>query len=331
MKKYNSSFIVENVYCHESGITVGPIESKGPLSKYFDLHYDDLYFGEQSFEKAEIKMFDDSLNICLKKNKIKPQDVDLIVYSDLNNQVIVGSYCLRNYCIPAMGIYNACSGFTESIIIASQFLENKTYNRVLVGLSSHNGTSERQFRYPNEYGGKKSRTTTYTVTSSNILLLSNEKSSIKVSKITIGQIFDNKIKDPSDMGRSMAIAAYETLIKHLEDFNVSPNEYDLILTGDLSEYGSLLFKKYLDRDGIILTNYNDCGLLIYDQKQRVFSGGSGCGCVGAVTLGYVFDCLRKHIFKKVLIIATGALHNPVMLLQKETIPSIAHAVCFESV
>ena len=59
------------------------------------------------------------------------------------------------------------------------------------------------------------------------------------------------------------------------------------------------------------------------------SGGSGCGCVGVVLSGYILKKLLSHEYKKVLVCATGALMNPIMLAQKETIPSICHAVSIE--
>ena len=77
-------------------------------------------------------------------------------------------------------------------------------------------------------------------------------------------------------------------------------------------------------------NYDDAGKMLYDIKnQEVFAGGSGCGCISLVTMGYVVDCLKKGIYNKVLLIATGALMNPIMVAQNETIPAIAHAVVLE--
>lgn len=328
MRVGKSSFIIRGVYCHHHSVIVGSIEMGGPLKHYYDKCINDVYFGEKSFEKAEVKMFNEGLKLCLEKNKLCCDEVDAIVYSDLNNQIAIGSYCLKNFNVPAMGIYSACSGFTEGVIIASSFIE-LGFENIIVSMSSHNGTSERQFRYPIEYGGKKELTTTYTVTSSNHLLVSSKISDISVSRITIGNIGCNNLKNPNDMGRAMAIACYETFKRHFNDFNISPSEYDLILSGDLSKYGSELFLKYLEEDGISLDNYNDTGLMIYDSKQRVFAGGSGIGCVSSVVLAYVFSLLKEKKLNKVLVIATGALLNPVMTLQKETIPSVAHAVCFE--
>lgn len=330
MRVGKSSFLFSDVYCHECSVIVGPTEMNGPLKNYFDKCINDIYFGEKSFEKAEIKMFKEGLNLCLDKNNLSSDDVDIVIYSDLNNQIAIGSYCLKNYNIPAIGIYSACSGLTQGVITASSFIE-MGFKNIIVSMSSHNKTSERQFRYPVEYGGKKELTTTYTVTSSNHLLLSSVASDIIVSRITIGNVCSNNIKNPNDMGRAMAIACYKTFKRHFNDFDISPSEYDLILSGDLSKYGSELFLKYLEEDGIKLDNYNDTGLMIYDSTQRVFAGGSGIGCVSSVVLAYIFKLLKEKKLNKILVIATGALLNPVMTLQKEAIPSVAHAVCFERI
>ncbi len=75
---------------------------------------------------------------------------------------------------------------------------------------------------------------------------------------------------------------------------------------------------------------NDCGLMIYDVKEQpVFCGGSGCGCSMVVTVTKLFDLLRQKQMKRILLVATGALLTPVATAQKEPIPCIAHAVCFE--
>ena len=40
----------------------------------------------------------------------------------------------------------------------------------------------------------------------------------------------------------------------------------------------------------IKSNYNDCGILIFDKnKQDTHSGGSGCGCIASVFSGYLFE------------------------------------------
>lgn len=328
------SIKINNVYLHESGVCVGPKEGEGPLASYFDKIYDDLYAGTNgSWEKAEMQMFKDAIDICLEKNNKKPTDIDLVVCGDLNNQIIIGNYVLRNYAIPFLGVFGACSTSIESIIVGSQFIESGNFNKVLAGTSSHNATAERQFRYPTEYGGQKADTVTTTVTASGIVMLSNEKSMIKVTEATIGRVYDDEMTDSTDMGRAMAIAAFYTMKQHFNDFKTTPMDYDLILTGDLSYYGKdMLIKFFAEYNIDIVKQYNDCGLMIYNRKEQdVLAGGSGCGCCAAVTYGYVLEALKEGRYKKVLVIATGALLNPVIVAQKETIPSIAHAIVLERV
>ena len=54
------TFNYKNVYIKDTATVVGPYEKNGPLKKYFDKTYDELYFGEKSVEKAEIKLVKDS-------------------------------------------------------------------------------------------------------------------------------------------------------------------------------------------------------------------------------------------------------------------------------
>lgn len=333
MKVGKHSLIFDNLYLHNSGVVVGPQENKGPLKDYFDEHYDDLHCGQKSWELAEMVIYRNSFNICLNKNNLKLKDVDCLISGDLNNQIIIGNYVMRDYDIPYLGIFNACASSVEGIILAGSLIESQNANNVIVAMSSHYATSERQYRYPSEYGGQKPETSNTTVTAGTSVLISNKQSDIKITKATIGRILDAKIYDPLDMGRAMAPAAFHTLYQHFTDFKVDESEYDLIITGDLSYYGTeMLIKLCQEYDIDISKNHRDGGLLIYDRDhQEVFSGGSGCGCLPAV----LYTIIRKQMlagdFKKVLAIATGALLNPIIMSQKESIPAIAHAIVLERV
>ncbi len=333
MKIGKSSFTFHNVYLKDTSVIAGPKEAKGPLKPYFDLSYDDLRCYEKSWEKAEIKMYHQAIEILLNKSLKRKEDIDIYISGDLNNQIIIGTYALRNQNANYLGIFNACASSVEGLIIASNIIEAQNANNIIITVSSHNATAERQFRYPTEYGGQKPPSLTCTVTAACSCLLTNEKTNIKITRGTIGQVIDYNQKDAQDMGRAMAPAAYQTLITHFNDFNISSNDYDLILTGDLSYYGKELLLQIMEEKGYnIKHNYNDCGIMIYDRdKQNVFSGGSGCGCLPSVCYSYVLDKMRKKELKKVLLVATGALHNPILLAQKESIPVIAHAICLEVV
>ncbi|HHX79673.1 MAG TPA: stage V sporulation protein AD [Acholeplasmataceae bacterium] len=331
MKVGKQSVRLENVYLGEAAVVTGPKEKNGPLNRYFDKSYNDLYCNAKTWEKAEMQLLSDALEICLKKNNLEVSNIDYFVGGDLNNQLIIGNYVLRDYDLPYLGVFGACSTATEAMIVGSALIESNFGKKILVGTSSHNATSERQFRYPTEYGGQKPDSMTFTVTAAGVALLTDEVTDIKVTGLTAGKVIDGKLNDPLDMGRAMAPAAFDTIYQHFEDFNVGPDAYDLIVTGDLSYYGRDMVVRLFKEINIELNdNYRDCGLLIYDRgNQDVFAGGSGCGCCAAVTFGYLLSMLREGHYKKILVVATGALLNAVITAQKETIPGIAHAVVLE--
>ena len=161
--------------------------------------------------------------------------------------------------------------------------------------------------------------------------LTNKKSKIKITTATAGMVQDKGIKDVNNMGGVMAIAAAETIKKHLKDLNIKPDYYDLILTGDLGIYGKKILIEYLKESNIDITkNYNDCGLILYDiEKQPVFAGASGPACSALVTCAYILKEMEKGRYQKVLIVPTGAIFNTTRVFQKDSIPSIAHAFSLE--
>ena len=132
-------------------------------------------------------------------------------------------------------------------------------------------------------------------------------------------------------GAAMAPAAFDTLITHFEDTGRKPSYYDAILTGDLGHIGKEVVIELAEKEGFnIKSNYNDCGVLIFDKdSQDTHSGGSGCACCGTVFSGYLYKQLKDKKFKKILLIATGALTNATSSQQGESIPGIAHAVSIE--
>lgn len=328
----NSSYIFNNVFIKNWSSVVGNKEYLGPLGHLVDKHYEDLYFGNDSFEKAECYLVKEAIDCSLEKSGLKENDIDLLVGGDLINQIVISNYAAMNYDIPFVGVYAACSTTTLGFIVASKFLEDKINKNVIAFTSSHNGGAERQFRYPNEYGTQRALSYTTTVTAANAFLLTNTKSRIKLSRATIGKVVDSTMKDPQDMGRAMAPAAYHTILKHFNDFNCNINEYDLILTGDLSYYGNKMLNEMFKIDGINFKMLEDSGLMVYDRNiQNVWAGGSGAGCIGVVLCSEVFPKMLEGIYKKVLICATGALMNSTMLAQKETIPGVCHAITLEVV
>lgn len=331
IKTGKSSVKFDNVYIKSTAVVTGPLEQEGPIGKYFDYSFGDIHCNEKTWEQAEMKIVEESANIALTKANLSYNNLDYIVGGDLNNQIAVTTYSYKKSYVPFLGVFAACSTLTLSMGLASILIEANLARNVLASTSSHNSTSERQFRYPTEYGGQKPESMTFTSTAGGAAIISNDKSNVKISGITTGKIIDVNQKDAQDMGRTMAPAAVITLLEHLNDFNCTIDDYDLIVTGDLSTYGSQIFIKCLKEHGINIENkHKDAGKELYDTKtQDVYAGGSGCGCVAAYTLGYLITELKKGNLNKVLVLATGALLNPVMTAQKLTIPCISHAICLE--
>ena len=326
----SNSLIFNNVYISGSATVGGLMEKQGPLNKYFDNTYDDLYCGCKTFEQAEQKMLKEAIDTVLKKTKLRDRDIGIMFGGDLLNQITSSTYVSRDYDIPLVGTFGACSSSMLTLGLASSYVEANYVKKALAFTSSHNATAERQFRYPNEYGIQKPDTTTYTVTGAGAVVVSNVISDIKVTSFTIGEVMDYEFSDANNMGVAMAPAAYSTLKQHFKDLNRDYSYYDLILTGDLSTYGKKVILELFKKDNIELYNYDDCGLIIYDKKnQNVFAGGSGCACCALTTYGYILDKMHKKELRKVLIVATGALLSPTLIQQKESIPCIAHAVSLE--
>ena len=327
------TFKYNNVYINDTATITGPYESKGPLSKYFDKSYDDLYFGTKTWELAEVKLIEESIDILLNKLELTKFDVNVLISGDLLNQIVATNYAASSLGIPLIGIYGACSTSVLGLIIAANMVEAKQVKNAIASTSSHNNAAEKQFRYPVEYGGPKRKTTTFTSTGGASAYLSSNKKGIKVESATLGTVVDLGISDVYHMGAVMAPAAAKTIYDHLRETKREIGYYDLILTGDLGIYGKDILKDYMQTEySIELKNYDDCGSMIYDiENQSVYAGASGPACAPLVTYGYIFDKMYKKDIKRVLLVATGALMNTTMVNNKNTIPAIAHAISLEVV
>ncbi len=320
----------EKIKVASYGNIVGKFEGEGPLSNYFDMIVNDEYFGEKTYEKAETKMQKTALNSALQKGILKITDLDLIASGDLLNQCISSSYSVRDNDVPFIGLFGACSTMALSTIVASLSVECG-YSRYAAGVtSSHFCSAERQFRQPLEYGGQRTPSAQRTVTAGAAVVVGKEKGNITVNRITLGSVIDFLVTDANNMGAAMAPAAADTLSHYFEDTSTVPDDYDMILSGDLGSVGASILKDMLKEKGFELkNNYNDCGLMIFDnEKQDTHAGGSGCGCSGAVLTGYVLPKLASKELKNVLFMSTGALMSPTASQQGESIPAVAHLINF---
>lgn len=307
---------------------VGPKEAQGPLKDYFDVKLDDDLFGEKSWEFSESKMVQTVVKNAIQKANKSISDVNYMVAGDLLNQLLSTSFAAREVSIPFLGVYGACSTMAQSLSIGSMLVDGGFADLVVASTSSHYCTAERQFRFPLELGNQKPMTAQWTVTGAGCSLLSSKGKGPKVKYITIGKVIDEGITDANNMGAAMAPAAIDTIYAYFNDTKDDPDSFDMIATGDLGKVGMQIAIDLLKEKGLDISKvYTDCGVEIFDlENQDVHCGGSGCGCSASVFNGYIYKMLESKKFNKVMLVSTGALLSPTSTLQKESIPSVAHAV-----
>lgn len=309
----------------------GKKEGEGPLGNCFDMVITDSYYQQKSWELAERKLQQTAFEIVLEKTKLTKDHIGAVLSGDLLNQCISSSSSLANKDIPHLGLYGACSTMAESMLIGTMLVSGGFTEHVAAITSSHFASSERQYRFPLDYGGQRPPTSQWTVTGSGAVILSKGCSGPKITRCTIGTVVDLGVTDANNMGAAMAPAAMVTIQTHFEDFKVDEDYYDYIVTGDLGEMGVASLLKLAEYNGMnLIGKVLDCGLEIFDRsKQDVHAGGSGCGCSALVLCGTLLDQLKSGKLKRILFCGTGALLSPTSVQQGLSIPAICHAITIE--
>ena len=310
----------------------GKFEANGPLAGHFDLLCTDSFFGKDTWEQAESAMQQEALTRALEKGGLTPAELDYVLAGDLLNQCIGTAFGLRDFQIPFFGLYGACSTMGESLALGSLLISGGHARTAACMTSSHYCTAERQYRMPVPYGSQRTPTAQWTATGSGCCLLACEGEGPYITHVTTGKIVDKGVTDANNMGAAMAPAAYDTLCALFRDTRTKPEDYDLIVTGDLGRLGHQIVSDFFVRDGLPLgERYTDCGLLLYDiESQDMHCGGSGCGCSASVLCGYLLRGMREGKWNRIIFAPTGALLSPTTTFQGESIPGICHAVVFSN-
>ena len=311
--------------------TVGPKEAEGPLGKYFDQTVEDQFFGEKTWELAESKFVEKNMGLAVQKANLKPKDIDYVFCGDLLNQCTGSTFGIKNLNIPFFGLFGACSTMGESMSLGAMLVDGGFANHVLTGASSHFCAAEKQFRFPLPLGTQRPPTATWTVTGDGAVVLARKGEGPKIAEITTGKIVDMGVTDANNMGAAMAPAAADLLKTHFEDTGRTPQDYDVIATGDLGTVGRQLVVELLKKEGYDMDErYVDCGILIFDdEKQDTHAGGSGCACSAVTFCGYFYPKLLAGEIGRMLFIPTGALMSPTSSQQGQPIPGIAHGLVIE--
>lgn len=309
---------------------VGEKEGKGPLGSYFHKVENDVKMGEKTFEKAEIRMLETAIEGAVQNSGLSLRDIQMLISGDLLNQLTSSSYVARTLNMPHLGLYSACSTMTESLALAACLINAGYFNTIACATVSHFATAERQYRFPLEYGCQRPPYAQWTVTGAGCSVLSDKGEGVRITGATFGKVIDFGTTDLNNMGAAMAPAAFNTLTVMLEETNTRPEDYDLILTGDLGKLGSDILRDLMTEKGYFLgANYIDCGNMIYAVDQNCYQGGSGAGCSASVVNAFVLRKMLEGQYHKVAYLATGALMSPQSCYQGETIPCISHAVIME--
>jgi stage V sporulation protein AD len=311
-------------------------EGDGAFSGMFDTVLEDDKFGEDSFEKAECKMFRTAALLACQKAGLNPGDIDAMLAGDLLNQLITANYAARDLGIPFLGLYGACSTMAESLLLGGVLSDGGYCSPVLCCASSHFSTAERQYRFPLEMGTTAPPTAQRTVTGAGALLLSTRDvplpvfSHVALTAATIGRVVDLGITDMNNMGAAMAPACLDSIMAHLEDTGCRVEDFDLIVSGDLGAFGSEMLLDLAKKYRLELADrYLDCGASIYLPEQGFSCGGSGAGCSAVVLAAELLERIERGDVNRMLFLATGALMSPTSGMQGESIPGIAHAVVLE--
>ncbi len=321
-----------------TGTIAGPKECSGVVGELVDKALSDDMFEETTYEKAECKMLSFAISQAIKNAGAKEEDLEMLVSGDLLNQIISASFAARDFNVPFLGVYGACSTLSEAYAIAATLIDGGYVKNAVAATGSHFSSAERQYRYPLELGNTRPPQSQWTVTGAGGAFIADmgspyaRDSRVAITSATMGKVVDFGIADVNNMGAAMAPAAADTIFRHLKDTKRKAEDYDLILTGDLGALGSRIVKDLLWEKGVdTQSNHVDCGEIVYKVIEDEFQGGSGAGCSAVVFNSYVYDKLCKGEIKRVLLAATGALLSTVSSGQGESIPCICHAVAIERV
>ncbi len=311
---------------------VGPMEGQGPLGHLCDEVTQDCLLGQASWERAEVRYLEKAVQKATAKAGLKLGDLDLVVAGDLLNQLAASSFAGRTLDRPFLGIFAACAAWTAGLTVAAMLVDGGFAARVGVGCSSHHDAAERQFRYPTEFGVQRPPTATWTATGAAAAVVADGGQGPRITHATIGRLVDAGVKDPYDLGSAMAPAAAATLAAHFQDTGRRPDDYDLILTGDLGQVGrAVVSDLLLDAGFHVADRLDDCGLRLYDRRrQDVHAGASGCAASGVVFAAQLWHRLKGGSLRRVLLASTGAMFSPTTYQQGESIPGVAYAVAVEA-
>lgn len=313
-----------------SGVVVGPLEKRSVFQTYFDKISQDERVQKSTNEQGNTMLISDACQIILKKSNLNNLDIDYLLGGDLINQMTPTNFAARELAVSFIGLFSACATSVSSMIIAALLTELGASDFAIAGASSQHNAVERQFRYPIDYGSQKPATSQWTVTAAGFVLIGKHDQKLPyIEAATVGKVIDYGATDPYHMGGAMAPAAFDTIQAHLQKRSQKLEDYDVIMTGDLGKIGLKILIAMFAQSGAKkedLSRFRDAGAEFYGEDASFLAGASGPGCSAAVYSGYMMEQFKTGRYKRVLLVATGALLSPLTFQQGDTIPCTAHAI-----
>ena len=316
-----------------TGSIGGEKEGQGPLGELLDQVETDPMCGQDSWEAAESCLQARAARLALEHAGCAGQDIRYLFAGDLLGQLIATSFGLKSLEIPLFGLYGACSTMGEALGLAAMAVDGGYAEKTMALASSHFASAEKQFRFPLAYGNQRPYSATWTVTGCGAVVLGRGGGKVRVAGMTTGKIVDLGVRDSMNMGAAMAPAAADLIMQNLIDFDVTPEYYDQVITGDLGTIGQRALLDLLKEEGVNLEGYHmDCGMEIFDpETQDTHAGGSGCGCSAVTLCTRILRELTQGRWRRVLFLPTGALLSQTSFNEGKSIPGIAHGVILERV
>lgn len=188
---------------------VGPKEASGPYKDYFKYSIDDDTLGQDSFEKSERELLIFAIKNVLEKSQTEPEELEVILGGDLLNQLISSTFSAREFDSSFLGLYSACSTYTQAILLASIIIDGGYKNNVICGTCSHFSSVERQYRFPLELGTMRAPASQWTVTGGGACIIRQGRGGSALPYVkyaTIGRVIDYGVVDTNNMGAAMAPA-----------------------------------------------------------------------------------------------------------------------------
>ena len=261
---------------------------------------------------------------------IAPEAAQAFFSGDLNDQIIATGFAARALGAPLVGLYGALldvRGRTGAGLGARQRrlsgkrplrrLQPLLYGGAPVPLPSGDGHAAPALGAMDGHGGRAARCSRR----------GEGRGLHRPPPAHWGASSITRSKTPTTWARPWPPAVESTILAHMEDTGASPDDFDLIATGDLGWIGREILLQLFHERGLPLPPEKlvDCGASLFFQGQDTHAGGSAAACVAAVSCGWLMKRMERGEFKRLLLVGSGAMLSPTSTMQSETIPR--HRLC----